>query len=237
MTFSVYAIRLKAAALHVNKFAKANPDHVPHKPCVYVGSTALTPEQRYQRHLTGKTGSKWVKDFHQSIHKTLTNKQPKYTTRRDAEFAEFVLAVKLRRKGYAVWTNLPVVPSFYKETHFSASDWHDAPAQFAIITAYATTGEAWTDGENAEADRRLKNTLKKLGVWMTPITGYSPTSGHSELGWAAAIDHRKACDLGQRFKQDAIYYVTNGRLSISYCDERRALVPVGAFQSRLHITQ
>lgn len=237
MPFSVYVILLKMAVLQVKKFAKANPNHIPSKPCVYVGSTALTPEQRYQRQLTGKTGNKYVKEFHDGLHKKLTNKQPKYATRREAEFAEFVLAMKLRKKGYAVWTNLPIVPPFYKETHFSANSWQNAPAEFAIITAYATTGETWTDEENVDANRRLQNTLMKLNVWMTPITGYSPSSGHCEPGWAVAIHHVKACDLGNWFKQDAIYFVSNKKLFVSYCDKRRALVPICRFAERLHIAQ
>lgn len=236
MPFSVYVIRLKATALKVNKFARANPNYISTKPCVYVGSSALTPEQRYENHLKGKTGSKWVKDFHIGLYKGLTAEQPKYATRQEAEFAEFVLAMRLRRKGYAVWTNLPKVPPFYKETQFSVDSWQDAPVEFAIFTAYATTGETWTDKENVSADRRLKNTLRRFNVWMTPITGYSPSNGHSEPGWAVAIDHGKACDLGKWFKQDAIYFVSNGRLFVSYCDQRRTLVPIGSFTEHLHIT-
>jgi hypothetical protein len=215
----------------------ANPDHISSKPCVYVGSTALTPEQRYENHLTNRTGSKWVKGFHNGLHSRLTDKQPKYKSRKQAEFAEFVLAMRLRRKGYAVWTNLPKVPPFYKETHFSADTWDDAPAQFAIITAYATTGEAWPEATNIDADRRLRSTLIGRSGWANRITGHSPSSGHREPGWAAALDHNAACDIGKWFKQDAIYYVSDGKLFVSYCDARRALIPIGGFAERLHITR
>lgn len=233
--FHVYVIRLKPSVRQVRRFARANPDQDPSKPCVYVGSTALTPQERYERHLTGKSGSKWVKEFHTGLHKKQTGKQPSYGSRKEAEFAEFVLAMRLRKKGYGVWTNLPVIPPFYKETHFSADKWTDAPAEFAIITAYATTGEAWSEAENVAADRRLRARLKRLNIWTTRITGYSPSSGHSEPGWAAAMGFEDACKLGLRFSQDAIYYVADGKLSVSYCDARRARVSVGSFSERLHV--
>jgi len=234
--FSVYVIRLRNSVLGKGRFARANPNHIASKPCVYVGSTALTPEKRLERQVNGTTGSKWVKEFHMGLHKKLTDKQPSYATRQDAELAEFLLAMRLRNKGYAVWTNLPVVPPFYKETHFSVSEWTDAPNQFAIITAYATTGETWPDATNISADKKLHARLGRLSGWTNRITGYSPTSGHREPGWAAAIEFEAACDLGLRFKQDAIYWVNSGRLYVSYCDGRRALVPVGKFSERLHVT-
>ena len=159
----------------------------------------------------------------------------KYATRSEAEFAEFVFAMQLRKRGYGVWTNLPAVPAFYKETHFTTNSWVGAPTEFAIITSYATTGETWTDRENSDADRRLTKTLRTYKVWMAPITGYSPTTGHSEPGWAVAINQSRACDLGKWFNQDAIYFVNNDKLFVSYCDSRRALVPVDKFSERLHV--
>lgn len=235
MVYSVYIIKLTRAAMDSPRFAKANPNYDPRKPCVYVGSTALTPEQRYCNHLHKPTGSKWVKEFHDGLHAGLTSKQPKLPTRREAEFAEFVVAMRLRGRGYGVWTNLPHVPAFYKETNFEAVTWPDMPNQFAIITAYATTGETWTDKQNTIADRKLKNTLRTKSDWLPRITGFSPSSGHKEPGWAAELDFDVACNIGLHFKQDAIYFVKNDKLFLSYCDARRALVPVGKFSERLHL--
>lgn len=103
MPYCVYVIRLKTEALQERRFASANPGHIAYKPCVYVGSTALTPELRYERHLTGKTGSKWVKLYHLKLHQKLTDKQPTFVTRAEAEAHEMALAERLRRRGYAVW--------------------------------------------------------------------------------------------------------------------------------------
>ena len=122
----------------------------------------------------------------------------------------------------------------YLETHFSAADGLQAwPEQFAIITAYATTGEAWTDEQNEAADQALKAELQATGRWMRRITGYSPTTQHREPGWAVAMDWQEACDLGSRFLQDAIYAVHGDALAVTFCDQRRQLLPVGTFRERL----
>lgn len=104
ISYRVYVIRLKTSVLEVGKFARKNPDHIAYKPCVYVGSTALTPEQRFDRHLNAKSGSKLVKKYHISLHKRLTQRQPTFSTRPEAEAHEMLLAERLRRHGYAVWS-------------------------------------------------------------------------------------------------------------------------------------
>ena len=122
----------------------------------------------------------------------------------------------------------------YFETRFAVNDtWGECPAEFAIVSAYATTGQTWTARETAAAHARLTNELNALGVWMRAITGYSPTTGHAEPGWAVALGFEAACELGRRYRQDAIYFVRDDVLSVSYCDARRGLVPVGGFRERL----
>ena len=123
----------------------------------------------------------------------------------------------------------------YFETHFqqegSNTDWR---SEFAIVTAYNTTGEIWSSERNSAADRDLTAELAAMGVWRRRITGYSPSTGHAEPGWAVELSLDAACDLGLRYKQDAIYYVTGDQLWVSFCDDRRQLVRVGSFADRLH---
>ena len=126
------------------------------------------------------------------------------------------------------------MPAIYFETHFESTwDLGTAPDEFAIITAYATTGEQWPEEMNRDADRRLEIELRKIAPWVHRITGYSPTTGHREPGWAVALGFDDACDTGLRYKQDAIYMVSGGVLGVSYCDGRRGLVRVGDFGARL----
>jgi len=62
---------------------------------------------------------------------------------------------------------------------------------------------------------------------VTPPTPDPCTGDHAEPSWAAELSFEEGCDLGLRFRQDAIYVVADGTLFLSYCDARRGLVPVG----------
>ena len=51
--FSIYVIELNQKVLGIKKFRDKNPDFIDGKPCVYVGYTSLTPEERFAEHKTG----------------------------------------------------------------------------------------------------------------------------------------------------------------------------------------
>lgn len=122
----------------------------------------------------------------------------------------------------------------YFQTRFRAKmrgiNW---PEQFAIVTAYPTTGEQWSAERITEANERLQAELQRCHVWLPRITGYSPTTGHAEPGWAVPVGFTEACEIGLRFAQDAIYVVQGDELFVSYCDARRELISVGSFRARL----
>lgn len=126
-------------------------------------------------------------------------------------------------------------PAYFEtrfRTQLSVQRW---PREFVILTAYATTGESWTRHQNASGDEKLASELRAHAAKIVRITGYSPRTGHAEPGWAAEISFEEACNIGLRFKQDALYHVKADKLSVSYCDERRKLVPVGSFRERVDI--
>ena len=56
---NVYVVLLDAAVGKVRKVGAANPGRVRKKPCVYVGMTGLTPEERFANHKAG-TKAAWV---------------------------------------------------------------------------------------------------------------------------------------------------------------------------------
>ncbi|MDA0313279.1 MAG: DUF3293 domain-containing protein, partial [Gemmatimonadetes bacterium] len=119
--------------------------------------------------------------------------------------------------------------SAYFETRFIVSaeptDW---PDEFVIVSAHATTGERWTTEENEGAHLELLQEVERLGARVGTVVGFSPTTGHAEPSVVAKLPLSTGCDLGMRFRQDAIYHVLGDQLSVTYCDDRRGLVPVGA---------
>ena len=61
------------------------------------------------------------------------------------------------------------------------------PRDFAILTAFATTGETWSAERNLRANELLRAELQGRGCWMVEATGYSPEDGHAEPGWAIEL--------------------------------------------------
>lgn len=127
------------------------------------------------------------------------------------------------------------MPFEYFTTRFTMREAASFPDEFAIITGYATTGESWPEERSRKNNVALLARLESRGVWIHPITGHSPDMAHMEPGWAAELRFDDACDLGRDFEQMAIYYVRGDALFVSWCDERRSLVPVGAFRERVTV--
>lgn len=55
----VYVVLLDPVVARVRSVRRQNPDRDPGKPCVYVGMTGLTPEERFANHREG-VKSAWV---------------------------------------------------------------------------------------------------------------------------------------------------------------------------------
>ena len=125
------------------------------------------------------------------------------------------------------------MPPAYFDTRFKLGlPLAELPDSFAIITAYATTGEVWAAEDNNAANEALRAELERGGQFIGAITGYSPITQHAEPGYAAALEFEEACKIGARFKQDAIYFVSSGTLFVSHCNHRRNLKPITQFSKR-----
>ena len=98
----VYVIRLDAAVLGNRKFAQRNEQYQAGKPCVYVGSTSLSPEERFKKHKDGIKANRFVRDFGLYLMKRVYQKFPPQTWPEILK-TEKLLAERLRRKSYAVW--------------------------------------------------------------------------------------------------------------------------------------
>jgi len=120
----------------------------------------------------------------------------------------------------------------YKSTVFQYQDFPaDWPKSFAILTAYATTGETWTDEQNKDADQKLEAELRKGDYRIHRISGYSKDLKTHEEGWAVVMDLKTAWNLAVKYKQVALFYYQNDDLLLVYalgysrCDEAVVKVP------------
>jgi hypothetical protein len=134
--------------------------------------------------------------------------------------------------------NPPDIHPAYFNVRFRGP-WADRihPEEFTIVTAYATTGETWPEEQNRAADLKLENELCGTGCWMRRITGYDPATGHAEPGWAVEIGFDEAVDLGLRFKQDAIFWVSGNRVWVAKCGPDGERSEVGLFSERFDMQE
>ncbi|HEX2617452.1 MAG TPA: ribose-5-phosphate isomerase [Flavobacteriales bacterium] len=110
--YRVYVIELSKRVFTENwKFRAANPQFNGVLECLYVGMSSKTPPERFQQHKTGYRNAKG-----QNLSSAIVRKYGLYLRpslyqhigplgREEALEVEKGLALELRRKGYAVWTN------------------------------------------------------------------------------------------------------------------------------------
>lgn len=109
---TVYVIELSRKVFTEDRrFREANPQYNGVLECLYVGQTSRTPKERFQQHRTGYRNAKGRK-----LSSAIVQKYGRYLrpslyqdigplSRAEALEVEKGLALELRRKGYAVWTN------------------------------------------------------------------------------------------------------------------------------------
>lgn len=98
----VYVIDLEKSVLDDNRFSTANPQYVDGKPCVYVGMTGLTPDERFQKHKAGHKANSYVRLHGRFIRRRDCSGPMAYE---EAVAEEVATADRLRTRGYAVWQN------------------------------------------------------------------------------------------------------------------------------------
>lgn len=101
----VYVVELDREVLTERRFVRENPGRDQSKPCVYVGSTCLTPEERFRHHMRGHKANLFVYRYGVRLRPDLYAHYPDLT-RDEAELSERELALALRRQGYGVWYNV-----------------------------------------------------------------------------------------------------------------------------------
>ena len=101
--YRVYVIELDRAVMQIRAFRERNPDARADKPCVYVGSTWLEPQKRFEQHKAGVKSNRFARKFGVKLRERLMKHLQSYETRALAMAAEKRCAERLRRRGYAVW--------------------------------------------------------------------------------------------------------------------------------------
>jgi hypothetical protein len=103
-TSSVYVIRLDEAVLKDRRFRATNPGYLKGSPCVYVGATGLSPEERFANHKSGHKANWYVETFGEGLLPEFFQHLNPMTYQR-ALATEIALAEELRHEGFGVWQN------------------------------------------------------------------------------------------------------------------------------------
>ena len=101
---NVYVVELDREVLKNKKFREANPGCDPAKPCLYVGMTGRTPEQRFRQHKSGTKACRHVKKHGKFLRPDLFEALNPMTYD-EACNREEALAWELCGAGFAVWWN------------------------------------------------------------------------------------------------------------------------------------
>lgn len=102
--FNVYVIGLSKDVLEDRRFREANPQYKAGKPCVYVGRSVRTPEERLAQHKAGYKSSRYPRRYGRYLQRRHFEKLNPMTYE-EASRQEVELARRLRARGYAVWQN------------------------------------------------------------------------------------------------------------------------------------
>ena len=102
--FCVYVIKLKKSVLRSRAFRNENGGYLRGKPCVYVGSTGMTPEARFDVHMAGGMfGARYVRRFGKKLFPWAYERLPAFGSGDEAKEAESRYADELRSRGWGVW--------------------------------------------------------------------------------------------------------------------------------------
>ncbi|RPI00907.1 MAG: hypothetical protein EHM64_16515 [Ignavibacteriae bacterium] len=101
---NVYVVELDPSVRDNLRFVKANPNCSTKLPCLYIGLTGLTPEERFARHKAGVQDSYIVKRYGLRLLPEMYEYLNPMPYEAAAEM-EVELAEDLRAAGHGVWQN------------------------------------------------------------------------------------------------------------------------------------
>lgn len=90
-----------------------------------------------------------------------------------------------------------------------------AAAPIFVLTAYNPGGVDRGEAENEADERLFERELSAAGATFWPALGRSPDGSWSEPGVALAnVDRARACTLGDRYGQLAVYELTDEQVRV-----------------------
>lgn len=101
--YHVYVIELEPAVMGKAAFKRKNPGYRPGSPCVYVGSSYRSPDERFDQHKQGYRSNRFAREFGARLLPDVFDQYNPIPSRGEAEELEAYLADRLRKKGWAVW--------------------------------------------------------------------------------------------------------------------------------------
>lgn len=104
-TYNLYVIDLDKEVLSIKKFRDMNPDYIEDFPCVYVGQTAKSPDDRFDQHKAGIKANRYAQKYGLRLRYKLFEQYNPILSRKEAEYKEALLGEHLRKRGFAVWWN------------------------------------------------------------------------------------------------------------------------------------
>jgi hypothetical protein len=102
------------------------------------------------------------------------------------------------------------------------------PIHFAIIPS--------ASNHQTEQERELQH-LRKHYSWVRCLTLHDADAEHGQNCWAVNMGWQQACQTGIEFGQEAVFYVSDNTLSVTFCDERRKPFIVDGFLKRYRVRE
>lgn len=126
--------------------------------------------------------------------------------------------------------------SGYLDVHFRAElPASGLPDAFGVITACNPCGKTVDQEENELATEALRYALEAEALICFPVTGGSSDFAHAEPGFGVLFcSSQEAVSWGQRFQQEAIFWIEKGRIQLVPCDGSAA-VDLGPWESRAEL--
>lgn len=119
----------------------------------------------------------------------------------------------------------------YRHARFRAELPHGGlPESFCVVTACNPDGRTIADAENRKRTGTFREQLVGLGLDHFPVTGFYAASSHQEAGYGMVCDLPQAYAMGQAWRQEAIFRIHRGGVSLVSCRQGMETEEIGTYE-------